>query len=179
MLTITEALAELKTLGSRIEKQRGNIMRYLGRDAALRDPLERDGGSVEYIKRQLQSVRDLEERIIKIRTAIQTANNQNNLALGNETRTVGEWLAWRREIAPRQEAFVTNVISVISQARTRAVREGARVVEGRPTEGSGDREYVFNVSETDVAEEAERLTELLGTLDGKLSLFNATVSLDI
>lgn len=44
-LTITEALAELKTLDKRILAKQGSIPNYLVRDDRVRDPLAKDGGS--------------------------------------------------------------------------------------------------------------------------------------
>lgn len=66
--TITEALAELKTINARLETRRQNVGQYLMRDARLKDPLETDGGSVEYVTRERQAIKDLEERIVQIRT---------------------------------------------------------------------------------------------------------------
>lgn len=44
MLTITEGLAEIKTLKARIEKKRQGIGPYIVRPAQMRDPMEKDGG---------------------------------------------------------------------------------------------------------------------------------------
>ena len=71
--TITEALAELKTLGKRIEKKRESVAMFLTRQDGLKDPLEKDGGSVEFIKRERQAVKDLEQHHVNIRLAIQRA----------------------------------------------------------------------------------------------------------
>ena len=49
-LTITEALAEIKTLAKRIEKKRQNIGQFLVRQEGVRDPLEREGGSVAFVQ---------------------------------------------------------------------------------------------------------------------------------
>lgn len=40
-ITITEALAEIKTVAKRIEKKRDFIRAYLSRQEGVRDPLEK------------------------------------------------------------------------------------------------------------------------------------------
>lgn len=45
-MTITEALAEIKTIGKRLEKKRAAIAGNLARDSRLKDPFE---DSVKYI----------------------------------------------------------------------------------------------------------------------------------
>ena len=44
-LTITEALAEIKTVEKRIQKKREAILPFVFRQEMLRDPHEKDGGS--------------------------------------------------------------------------------------------------------------------------------------
>lgn len=46
-LTITEALAEIKTVGKRVEKKREFIKAFLARQDGVKDPLEKDGGSFQ------------------------------------------------------------------------------------------------------------------------------------
>src|SRR5277367_6394116 len=99
-VTITEALAELKTIDKRIQKKREFVLGYLLRQEMFKDPLERDGGSVSAIKREMQSIRDLEERKIGIRRAIQQANERTNVTVGKQTRSIADWLVWKREVAP-------------------------------------------------------------------------------
>ena len=98
-MKITEALAEIKTIAARTIKKREAIMRYFSRDSRFRDPLEADGGSKEFVKRERQAIKDLEERLVKIRSAIQAINLRTSLAVNGTTRTVSEWLNWRREIS--------------------------------------------------------------------------------
>src|SRR4051794_20067573 len=124
-ITITEALAELKTIDKRIEKKREFILGYLLRQGMFKDPLEKDGGSVAAIKRELQAVRDLEERRITIRRAIQQANERVTVTVGKQTRSIADWLVWRREVAPKQSAFLSGLRSRIEQARQEAARKGA------------------------------------------------------
>lgn len=41
-------------------------------------------------------------------------------------------------------------------------------------QASGDKDVVVNISEDELAKESEKLEEMLGALDGQLSLKNAT-----
>lgn len=175
-LTITEALAEIKTSGARIEKKRESIMRYFSRDARLRDPLEADGGSKKFVDRERQSIRDLEHRIIKIRAAIQQINLATPLAVNGSTKTVAEWLNWRREISGKQKQFVQQMAQALSQVRQNAVRQGMALTD---KESAAPGDVIVTISEQELAKEIEELETVLGTLDGKLSLLNATATIDV
>jgi hypothetical protein len=73
-ITITEALAEIPTIVKRIDKKQEFILNFLYRQSAVRDPHEKDGGSSELIKREMQAIDDLQARLVKIRSSIQLAN---------------------------------------------------------------------------------------------------------
>src|SRR3954447_22513178 len=124
-ITITEALAELKTIDKRIEKKREFVLSYLLRQEMLKDPLEKDGGSVSAIKRELQAIHDLEERKVLIRRRVQAANERNTVTVGKQSRTIADWLVWRRDGAPIQQQFLASLRNKIEQARAEAARRGA------------------------------------------------------
>ena len=73
-VTITEALAETKTISARINSAQTAIQRHLVRDARMVDPLANVGGSEKFVAEQRQSIRDLQNRLVDIRTKIQDAN---------------------------------------------------------------------------------------------------------
>jgi hypothetical protein len=175
--TITEALAELKTIDKRIEKKREFVLTYLLRQEMFKDPLEKDGGSVSAIKRETQSIHDLEERKITIRRAVQRANEQNSVTVGRQTRTIADWLVWRREVAPIQQTFLANIRTRIEQARQEAARKGAGL--SASAEAAKPNDVIVNVNEQELAREIEGLEDVLGTLDGQLSLRNATLTIDV
>lgn len=175
-MTITEALAEIKTLTKRIAKKREFVDRYLWRQEGNKDPLEKDGGSPEVLRRERQAIADLEQRIVDIRRAITYANLATDISVNGTTRSIYDWLTWRREVADGQRGFVSRVQSRITQMRQDAAQQQIKVVEGR---GENLTDVVVNVNEAELAEEAERLEEYLGTLDGLLSLKNATVTIDV
>ncbi len=178
MLTMTEALAELKTIGKRIEKKREYVGTFLCRQDGIKDPLEKDGGSVEALKRERQAIADLETRHVLIRTSIQKKNQETPITIGDTTKTIAEWLTWRKEIAGGAQSFVNKMRQQIQNARNQAQQKGWGVVTpGAPA--SAPTDLVVMVDESELAASAERFESILGTLDGQLSLKNATVMIDV
>jgi hypothetical protein len=177
-LTITEALAELKTLHKRIDKKREFIVTFLARQDGLKDPLEKDGGSVEAIKRERQAIADLETRHVTIRTSIQKVNQTTLITVADITKSIAEWLTWRKEIAGGTQSFVNKLRQGIQSARNQAQQKGWNVVAGG-TMAAAPTVVIINTDEVALAAEAEQLESILGTLDGQLSLKNATVLIDI
>ena len=173
-LTITEALAEIKTIDKRITKKRENILPYLWRQEQLRDPHEKDGGSALFIQQELQSVGDLEQRKISLRRAIQDANDITFIETGGMALSISDWLTWRREVAPGKQQFLRQMSQQIHQARSQAQAKGFAVV-GAGAVPSQPTDLLVNVSEQGLAADMENLETVLGTLDGLLSLKNATV----
>lgn len=177
--TITEALAEIKTIGKRIEKKRQSVATYLARDSRLKDPLEKDGGSAKFIISERQGIADLENRIVAIRTAIQKSNLQTQTAIGNRTLTVAEWLTWRREVAGGTQGFLNGLNAGIRGIREKAQKEGATIVQtATDSDGKSLREVIVNIDEKALLEEQENLEKTLGDLDGRLSLLNATTVIE-
>lgn len=179
-LTITEALAETKTIEKRIAKKREAIQGFLARQDMVKDPLAADGGSVEYIKREEQAVSDLEERLIALRSAILAANVATVVAVNGDSRSIQEWLTWRREVAPKRQQYLGQLRSRIEQVRTQAQQKGVAVVSAVAQVGdSKPTDVLVNVSEQDLAAAIEHMETVLGTLDGQLSLKNATTTITI
>lgn len=177
-MTITEALAFLKTNEKKLDKKRESVSTFLYRSNGLKDPLEKDGGSEEFIKKELQAIADLERNHIKVRTAIQAVNLSVNLTINGTTMSIAEWLTWKKEVAYRQISAISDMRKKIQAARNEAARLG-RVVVGGEKEATTPTDLIVNLSEKSLAEEAERLEDTLGTLDGQLSLKNATVMVEV
>jgi hypothetical protein len=174
--TITEALADIPTIEKRIEKKNEFILNYLYRQSSVRDPHEKEGGSGVLIARETQAIADLQERLIKIRSAIQKANSENSITIGNRTRTIVDWLTWRREIASNEQKFLRDLMDRINEMRQKAIRQGVSVTEKDPGFSS---DFVININERELADRIEGLETILGTLDGQLSLKNATITLEL
>jgi L-lactate utilization protein LutB len=174
-------LAEIKTIGKRLEKKRAAIGSNLARDSRLKDPLT---DSVEYVRSERQAVADLEARVVSIRTAIQKSNLDTKATINDKTMSVAEWLTFRREVAPGRQAFLNQINMGIKQMREKVIREGGRVTSGvasataiveanKPTV-----EVIIHLDEKSLLEEQEAMEKTLGDLDGKLSLLNATTVIE-
>lgn len=177
-MTITEGLAEIKTINKRIEKKRQSVMDYLVRQDLVKDPLEAQGGSRKFVTEERQAIGDLLRRIIQIRAAIQRANATTMISVVGEEKSIADWLVWRRECSTGHKSFLDRLRSTFVQARTAAQQKGVAVrttdqTEGKPTD------ILVNLDEAALVAETERLEEVLGTLDGILSLKNATVMIEV
>lgn len=175
-MTITEALAETKTLGKRMEKKREAIAPYLLRQSIVLDPLLEGGGSKEFIRRERQALTDMETRLVGIRTAIQRVNHATPITIEGETKTIAEWLTWRKEVAPGLQAFLTKMRQTIERVRNDFQKKGGTVSEDVKT---ADQNVVVNIDEMALLREMEHIENVLGQLDGQLSLKNATVLVDV
>ena len=181
-ITITEALAEIKTIGKRLEKKREFVQQYLAQPERIKDPFEKDGGSQAVLSQEMQSISDLEGRQIQLRVAISRINDQTQLAIDGTSRTINEWLVWRREVAPGQEAFMTKLMQLLGGLQKEAQQRGARMVGAGAAVAVGDSQptdIIVNIDERKLSENREKLQNVLGQLDGQLSLKNATLTLDI
>lgn len=176
-ITITEALAEVKTIDKRIHKKREFIGAYLIRQAALKDPLEKDGGTYKAIDEAVQSVSDLNERKIAIRRSISMANATTDITICGVTRPIADWLTWKREVAPGMQMYYRSVQNGIDNIRKEAIRKEAVVVGAEADARPGD--VIVHLDEKQLANDVEELEEILGTLDGQLSLKNATTTIEL
>lgn len=177
-ITITEALAEIKTIGKRIEKKRQFIGQYLVRQEIVKDPLTNQGGSMAALKAEAQGIADLEERLVALRRGIAGVNASVFLVVCGETRTIGDWLTWRREVAPGRKAALVNLRQTLINFRTQQQAKGM-TLRTEPSADPTDKDLIVNVDERALATDAEKIEEVLGTLDGLLSLKNATTTFDI
>lgn len=166
-VTISEALAQVQSIDQHIARKQQLIEAYLFRDAAVRDPLQDEGGTPAVLARELQSIEALRERKILIRRAVQAANQRADISHGNDTRSIADWLVWKREVVAHRTAFLEQIRRRIDQAR----RDTARTTAGG--------NVVVHVNEKELEDELEALEELQGYLAGQLSLKNATTTVEL
>lgn len=178
MITITEGLAEIKTIFKRIEKKREFILANVARQEMIKDPLAKDGGSEAAIAREVQSVGDLLERVIKIRAEINKANQANAISIGGETRTIADWLTWKREISTPARTLWDSINSQVANVKQQAQQRGVKMVSATAAVERPE-DVVLHVNVQDVAKRRESIEEVLGILDGQLSLKNATITIDV
>jgi hypothetical protein len=177
-LTITEALAEITTIGKRIDKKQEWIGQNLIRQDRLRDPLEKQGGTAAIITQELQAIADLQARLIMLRRAIQQANEATDVTINGVTRTIADWLVWRREIAPQLKGMLSRFASTVQDWRKQAAQKGLSVITTQDVAQSPN-DLIINLNERWLAEQIDQHEQVLGALDGQLSLKNATVVIEI
>jgi len=182
-MTITEALAEIKTIAKRLEKKKQAVLANIGRDSRLKDPLD---DSVAFVKQERQAIEDLEKRIVTIRTAIQRSNLTTNCTVGDNSLTVQEWLNFRREVSTNRQMFLSSINQAVKNIRDKVNREGGRVsfaaAAAIASTDSGEKkpiEILLHLDEKELLSEQEGLEKTLGDLDGKLSLLNATTVVEV
>lgn len=176
--TITEALAELKLIKGKLDKKTAFITQYLGRQDGAKDPLEKQGGVAKSIAEEMQSINDLHERFVRIRSAIAAANTANNVTIGATSRSVADWLIWRRDVAPLVRGLQKGLSDKINQIRNGAKAQGWTTIKQGDTPAN-PTDVIIEINEKALAEASEKTQEILDTLDGKLSLHNATVQVEV
>lgn len=176
-LTITEALAEIATIDKRLPKKQEAILRFVVRDERQRDPLEKHSGSTQFIQSERQSVHDLNERRIALRRAITQANAETTLTVSGVTRTIADWLVWKREVYQRERDLLNQINSRIESGRGEARKRGVALVS--VDTGSDAGNIIACVDEQTLAREIEALEDTHGQLDGLLSLKNATTTVAV
>lgn len=178
--TITEAMQEIETLKKRLADKLPPIVRYVCRDEREKDPLQVQGGSEKFIAEERQSHEDLCRRLISLRLAVAKANDATMVKVGNRTMTISEWLVWKREVYPQERALLDGLNGAINAARATARKQGVTVVPANAAEGDSHKgNLLVMVDELEVVRGLEELEQTRGTLDGQLSLKNATVFVDI
>lgn len=176
-MTITEALAEIKTIGKRVGKKESFILEHIVGQSGLEDPLGTDGGSRMVIARERQAITDLHERVIRIRGAIHEANHSTEITVCDQNRTIADWLVWRREVATHAQSIMNSMHSKIHAARKQWQQQGGNVAGESATPNRFD--LTILIDEAELAREREGIEEVLGSLDGLLSLKNATTMIEI
>lgn len=181
MSTITEGLAELKTLRKRIDKKRESIGQYMARAEAVRDPLEKQGGSEKHIREERQAIDQLEANYVDLRRRIALANDTTVVTILGEARSISEWLIWRREIAPARKNWLAGLRAGIKQLREKTQQRGGQMIAGTSINYAGvdakPDDIVVNIDEAALDRELEEMETILGDLDGQLSLKNATTEI--
>lgn len=167
-MTITEALAEIKMINKRLISKRDFVKKNIMRSDAMKDPMEKDGGSAAVLKAEMQSIDDLEKRIVELRRSIQQANDSTVLNIEGVEQSITDWLVWRREVSDNSRSFLKSLRTTIE-----SVREQQRTWKSAPNEKVAD--IIVNLSEKELATDYESMDKVLGQLDGLLSLKNATV----
>ena len=168
MYTITEALAEMKTITKRIDNKTNFVVNYLWRPSVLTDGFASEGGSPKRVGEEYQSLQDLISRMERIRVGIQSANQKNLLTVQGQSKTVAAWLAWRKECAPKLKTILGQMAKKMLDGQNQARAQNPK-----------QWDVVEHYSSNEIQKQTEFVDNVLGELDGKLSLFNATCTIDV
>lgn len=172
MTTITEALAEIKTTGKRIEKARKFVLDHLFLQGL--DPLADDGGTKNLVEGYMQRIRDFEKNIVAYRTAINKVNMVTTLEIQGEAKTVAQWLIWRRDVEGGHKKFLDQIAASISDVRSQALQKQLNMTDGAVNK---PQDIGVNVSEKWLQDVIDQNVLVMGELDGRLSLANATTEI--
>jgi hypothetical protein len=171
-MTITEALAEVKLIEKKVEKKVAHVQANLVRYEHITDPYQKEGGSQEVMRRELQAIADLDKRLVGIRGAIANANISNTLTIGEHARSIYDWITWKREIAEKRNKMYGDLSTTLKRFLD---KEAAQPTVYKTDDAKVHlAKIILNVDYAATQEKYEKDGSLLETLDGKLSLKNAT-----
>lgn len=177
MLTITEALAEVNLLKKKIADKENYSFQMVSRASHVDDPFAKQGGSAEALRKEKQAIKDLRDRLVKIRSAISKANTETKVEINQESKTIFDWLTWKREIYKEQKSYLEGLFRLASEV-TQKSQNRPEVYKNE----AGDPvlvKYIKNIDEGSLKEELEKIDEIYHKLDGQLSLKNAITTIEI
>lgn len=175
-MKITEAMAEIKLCIRKIETNLEFVQRNLIREDWRRDPFEKDGTTQEaQVKAALQSITDLQERIVELKFKINVSNMSQQLEVGGVSRTVAEWLIWRQNVLPLEQRALKMLATLMANM---AIQQpmGKRTFAGAPT-SEQPTNFIINVSDKWLHTRIQKLEEIEQRLDGQLSILNANTEI--
>lgn len=179
-MTITEALAEIKLIEKKIDKKKDMVYGNLCRFSPQPDPFEKTGGAITTLNGEVQSCGDLWQRWIKIRSAIATVNLVHEITIEGHTKSIYEWLIWKREIAEKQIQFYKKIymdtkMHIDANAKNPKLLQDPSIKDSKPQ--LVDLITYFNYPE--YIKKEEHFSMVLDKLDGQLSLKNALITIEI
>ena len=175
--TITEALSELKLIKDKVAKKEKTVLDNLVSVTHMEDPFKEQGGTAAFLKTEMQAIEDLRHRFVTIRSAIAKANENITLTIGDQSKTISQWLVWKREISKEHVLFYQNIYM-----RTKTAMDNASAKPQAYKDDNGDAQFVkvkANVDQQASLKRAEEITDALQKLDGLLSLKNATTIIEV
>jgi predicted dithiol-disulfide oxidoreductase (DUF899 family) len=175
-MTITEALSEIKLIKAKTDKLRQLVKANLYRFEEQPDIFEKEGGSKRFAEATTQAVKDHEDRLTKIRAAITKANLENTITLGSDTKSIFEWITWKREVSQARFTFINGIQQELKNVEDKFRREP-------PAYRDKEQVLVFykvqyNLDYSTFVTKAQEVADQLQKLDGQLSLKNATLVIE-
>lgn len=175
-LTITEALSEINLLKKKLESARNEMRTNLIRAKHMPDTFAAEGGLLKHNEAVMQSITDMGLRLVSIRSAIARANLANTITIGSATRSIHDWLTWRREV---MEADAKCISDILARLRTHNDTASRQPQVYKDAEGTVHLiEYELGLDIPALLKQVDAFTEVREKLDGQLSLKNATIVID-
>lgn len=176
-ITITEALSEINLITKKLDDKRNAILPALFIASHVIDPYT---DNKKYVAQEMQSLTDFQARLTKIRALIQKANLEHNITIGETTKSITEWLAWKKEVATKEIDFLKKVNQrLLDQSMQAQSRPSVYQVQEADKQITKIVEYKYALDLTTVTKRLEILNDIFENLDGQLSLKNATVTIDL
>lgn len=176
-MTITEGLAEIKLINDKIAKKQTFVLDNLARYNHTPDPLAAKGGSTVALSAEVQSIADLETRLMKIRVAIMLANLTNFAECNGQNLSLYEWLVWKREVAKQRSRLYEYIYS---KTKEKMDRHNMQPQWLKNEDGQNALvELLPSLPYMEYATAFSEVNETLNKLDGVLSLKNATVLIEL
>ena len=180
-LTITEGLAEIKLTHKKLVSVTANVQQYVVYPASQLDPLAKSGGSSKYIQEQLDSLAGLTDYLVKLREAIAASNMVTHFTIKGVTKTVQQWLEWKREAGPKKLDALHAILSKIQESRDemsrRQAMSGLRSVS--QTAAALPEGLTVNLDESALLKDIQELEELLAVIDGQLNQINSMTRINL
>lgn len=173
-MTITEALAEIKLIGKKLDSKGDTILKNLTRFEHMPDVL---GDSKSVLAQEMQSMSDLWARHIKIRSAISKANLTETIKINDDEMTISEWITWKREISAKELNMCTNIRNKLKMETDRAASNPQAYKDA--DQNNQFFKLICNLSYHQYVERSQYIQERLDKLDGLLSLKNATTIVEV
>lgn len=176
-LTITEALSEVNLITKKLAGKQDGIFPALVVPAHVPDPYK---DNLKYVEAEMQSVADLQVRLLKIRSGIQRANLETSITINDMTLPITSWLAWRKEVYPTATNLLQNIRRKVVEHQ--AANQSRPALMQKQEDGALKTEMVtfkYGVSLPEITKKLETLVDTHEKLDGQLSLKNATVTITI
>lgn len=176
-MTITEALSEINLVQKKIQKKQETVLANLVKPKHVKDQLEAQGGSKQFIQSEVQAVSDLTRRLVMLRGSIAKANIENSITVSGKTDTIHNWLTWKRDVAQKQIDFYNKTHITVKHELDKLMRQPQVYKDDAGT--THLLEVEPNVEYGDYVKKAEETQEAFDKLDGQLSLKNATITVTI
>jgi phenylalanyl-tRNA synthetase alpha subunit len=161
-LTIKRGLTRLKVIKAQLDDISRKIAKYGALSSMEKADLvdtrvSRDRNhnlAIEEVKSLYQSFNDLTKEFVKIKTAIDKANQETNITIGETVMTINEALIYRNHLATINQSLVQSYRSAVRNAEMKVDRYNNSLSSDLTTEerNSASAEVVYLVDSKLVAE---------------------------